>query len=136
MGLRVIIDDMLKPTINDGGADQYPVYLMGSGSVSEGVQRDFFTEADRNILSKQDVMSWTHDYGFHLFGTTWENANGSQLCSGNRHQLEVCLRRRRHRQTSSSQLRSLWLILSTSDLPFKTTASAVCKPMWLRIRSI
>ena len=75
MGLRVIIDDMLKPTINDGGADQYPVYLMGSGSVSEGVQRDFFTEADRNILSKQDVMSWTHDYGFHVFGTTWKNAN-------------------------------------------------------------
>ena len=43
--------------------------------MSEGVQRDFFTEADRNILTKQDVMSWTHDYGFHLFGTTWKNAN-------------------------------------------------------------
>ena len=41
MGLRVIVDDMLKPTINDGGADQYPVYLMGSGSssLSSGVQR-------------------------------------------------------------------------------------------------
>jgi hypothetical protein len=74
MGMRVIVDDMLKPTINAGGADQYPVYLMGSGSVAEGVQRAFFTEADRNILSKQDVLSWTHDYGFHLFGTSWKAA--------------------------------------------------------------
>ena len=72
--MRVIVDDMLKPTINDGGADQYPVYLMGSGSVAEGVQRAFFTEADRNVLSKQDVMSWTHDYGFHVFGTSWKAA--------------------------------------------------------------
>ena len=75
MGLRVIVDDMLKPTINDGGADQYPCYLMGGGSVAEGVQRAFFTEADRNILSKQDVMSWTHDYGFHVFGTSWQAAS-------------------------------------------------------------
>ena len=79
MGLRVIVDDMLKPTINDSGADQYPVYLMGGGSVAEGVQRDFFTEADRNILSKQDVMSWTHDYGFHIFGTSWTNASDNPL---------------------------------------------------------
>ena len=74
MGLRVIIDDKLAPTVNDGGADQYPVYLMGNGSVAEGVQRAFKTEADRNILSQQDVMAWTHDYGFHVFGTSWQNA--------------------------------------------------------------
>ena len=74
MGMRVVVDDMLKPTINAGGADQYPVYVMGGGSVAEGVQRAFFTEADRNILSKQDVMSWTHDYCFHVFGTSWKAA--------------------------------------------------------------
>ena len=74
MGLRVVIDDLLKPTINAGGADQYPCYLMGGGSVAEGVQRAFKTEADRNILSQQDVMSWTHDYGFHVFGTSYTNA--------------------------------------------------------------
>ena len=79
MGMRVIIDDMLKPTVNVGGADQYPVFVMGGGSVAEGVQRDFFTEADRNILSKQDVMSWTHDYGFHVFGTTWTAATDNPL---------------------------------------------------------
>ena len=74
MGLRVVIDDLLKPTVNAGGADQYPVLLMGGGSVAEGVQRAFKTEADRNILSQQDVMSWTHDYGFHVFGTSYTNA--------------------------------------------------------------
>ena len=83
MGMRVVVDDLLKPTINaknpdnegEAGADQYPIYLYGQGSVSEGVQRDFFTESDRNILSKQSVMSWTHDYGFHLMGTSWKNAD-------------------------------------------------------------
>ena len=74
MGMRVVIDDLLKPTVNAGGADQYPCYLMGGGSVAEGVQRAFKTEADRNILSQQDVMSWTHDYGFHVFGTSYTNA--------------------------------------------------------------
>ena len=86
MGLRVVVDDLLKPTLNDGGSDVYPVYLMGAGSVAEGVQRDFFTEADRNILSKQDVMSWTHDYGFHLFGTSWkaatDNPSNTLLATG------------------------------------------------------
>ena len=76
------MDDLLKPTINEkdpddenaAGADTYPIYLYGQGAVSEGVQRDFFTESDRNILSKQSVFSWTHDYGFHLMGTSWKNA--------------------------------------------------------------
>ena len=44
MGMRVIVDDMLKPTINDSGADQYPCYLLGSGSVAEGVQRAVGTD--------------------------------------------------------------------------------------------
>ena len=79
MGMRVIQDDLLKPTINDGGADQYPVYILGSGSVAEGVQRDFKSEFDRNILSQQDVMAWTHDYGFHVYGTSWTDATDNPL---------------------------------------------------------
>ena len=82
MGFRVVVDDMLKPTINAGGADQFPIYLMGAGSVAEGVQRAFKTEADRNILSLQDVMSWTHDYGFHLFGTSWTGAGDNPTNTG------------------------------------------------------
>ena len=79
MGMRVVVDDLLAPTVNAGGADQYPCYLYATGAVAEGVQRDFFTESDRNILSKQNVMSWTHDYGFHLFGTSWNNAADNPL---------------------------------------------------------
>ena len=74
MGYRVIVDDLLAPTVNAGGADQYPVYLMGSGSVNEGVQQELRYEADRNILSKQSVFSWDHHYGFHVYGTSWVNA--------------------------------------------------------------
>ena len=75
MGMRVVVDDLLVPTINAGGADQYPLYLLGQGSIAEGVQRPFKVEADRNILSQQNVISWTHDFGFHLFGTSWGNAS-------------------------------------------------------------
>ena len=88
MGYRVIVDDLLAPTVNDGGADQYPVYLMGSGSVNEGVQQDFRMEFDRNILSKQSVMSWDLHAGFHVYGTSWNNAadnptNAELATSGN-----------------------------------------------------
>ena len=74
MGLRVVQDDMLAPTVNDAGADQYPVYLMGPGSVAEGVQQELRTEADRNILSMQDVIQWNYHHGFHVFGTSWKGA--------------------------------------------------------------
>ena len=74
MGLRVVQDDMLAPTVNASGADQYPVYLMGPGSVAEGVQQELRTEADRNILSMQDVIQWNYHHGFHVFGTSWKGA--------------------------------------------------------------
>ena len=79
MGMRVVIDDLLKPTVNAGGADQYPCYIYGSGVVNEGVQRAFRTESERNILSQQDVMTWTHDYGFHLMGTSWVGTGDNPL---------------------------------------------------------
>ena len=112
MGLRVIVDDMLKPTVNAGGADQYPVYLMGGGSVAEGVQRAFFTEADRNILSKQDVMSWTHDLRLPRLWHFLEERQRQprQHCSGYCWQLGMRLWRSRYwqrrRRPSSSPLRS------------------------------
>ena len=79
MGMVVNVDDLLKPIVNDGGADQYPVYLMGPGTVAEGVQRAFKVESDRNILSQQNVIAWTHDFSFHVFGTSWKNAGDNPL---------------------------------------------------------
>ena len=76
MGARVIVDDMLEPaaTGTSGDYKSYPVYLFGGGVVSEGVQQELRTEVDRNILSKQDVMSLDYHYGMHVYGTTWGSA--------------------------------------------------------------
>ena len=75
MGLRVIVDDMLAPTVNVGGSDQYPVYLCADGCIAEGVQQELRIEAERNILSKQDVLSVDYHYGFHVFGTNYSGAD-------------------------------------------------------------
>ena len=48
--------------------DEYSMQL-------EGVQQELRTEVDRNILSKQDVMSLDYHYGMHIMGTSW-NATG------------------------------------------------------------
>ena len=71
-GLRVIVDDMITPGVAaSGAAAVYPVYLFGGGVVMEGNQQELRTEADRNILSKQDVMSLDYHYGMHVAGTSW-----------------------------------------------------------------
>ena len=75
MGLRVVVDDMLAPTVNAGGADQYPVYLMTAGAVAEGVQQEMRLESDRNILSLQDVLQCNYHYGFHVMGTKYGGAD-------------------------------------------------------------
>ena len=76
MGARVIVDDMLEP-LNAGTTGEYPcfpVYCFGGGVINEGVQQELRTEVDRNILSKQDVMSLDYHYGMHVMGTTWTAA--------------------------------------------------------------
>lgn len=76
LGARVIVDDMLTP-LNEGTTGEYPcfpVYCFGGGVVNEGVQQELRTEVDRNILSKQDVMSLDYHYGMHVMGTTWAGA--------------------------------------------------------------
>ena len=76
MGARVIVDDMLTAS-NAGTAGEYPcfpVYAFGGGVVNEGVQQELRTEVDRNILSKQDVMSLDYHYGMHIMGTSWTSA--------------------------------------------------------------
>jgi len=71
MGCRVIVDDLIAPTVNAGGADQFNVYLMTPGAIAEGVQQEMRIEADRNILSLQDVLQCNYHYGFHVNGTKY-----------------------------------------------------------------
>ena len=41
----------------------------------EGVQQELTIEADRNILSLQDVVSVHHHYGYHVAGTSYTGAD-------------------------------------------------------------
>jgi len=75
MGLRVVVDDLIAPTVNAGGADQFPVYLMTQGAIAEGVQQEMRIEADRNILSLQDVLQVNYHYGMHIMGTAYNGAD-------------------------------------------------------------
>ena len=76
LGARVIVDDMLEPAATGTATHmkEYPVYCYGGGVVMEGVQQELRTEVDRNILSKQDVMSLDYHYGMHVMGTSWKAA--------------------------------------------------------------
>lgn len=82
-GLRVIVDSQLPHA-----SGVYTSFLFGPGAVSEGVQQELRIEAERNILSKQDVMAVDYHYGMHVNGVTWnagtDNPNNAALStSGN-----------------------------------------------------
>jgi hypothetical protein len=55
---------------------------MKGGSVLEGVQQDLRIEADRNVLSKQDVLSVDYHTAYHVMGTKWTDA-GDNPTNGN-----------------------------------------------------
>ena len=46
-----------------------------SGTLLEGVQQDLRIEADRNVLSKQDVLSVDYHTAYHVMGTKWSCAS-------------------------------------------------------------
>jgi len=75
MGCRVVVDSMVPVDANGANPDKYSCYLLGAGSVAEGEQQGLRIEADRNILSKQDVMSLDYHYGMHVMGTSYGSAD-------------------------------------------------------------
>ena len=76
-GCTVIIDSQVN--INDptttGNRQEFRCYLMKSGTILEGVQSELNIEAERNILSKQDVMSVDYHSAYHVMGTKWTAAS-------------------------------------------------------------
>ena len=78
-GMRVIVDDNIQGVNGAGGttgnALKYPVYMMAEGAIAEGVQQELRLEADRNILSKQDVISVDYHYGYHAYGSSYGGAD-------------------------------------------------------------
>jgi hypothetical protein len=76
-GCRVIIDPLVN-TVAPGQAGhqrEFACYLMKGGAIMEGVQQDLRIEADRNILSKQDVLSVDYHGAYHVMGTKWISAS-------------------------------------------------------------
>jgi hypothetical protein len=53
---------------------EFRCFLMKGGSIMEGVQQDMRIEADRNVLSKQDVLSVDYHTAYHVMGTKWTSA--------------------------------------------------------------
>lgn len=78
-GMQVIVDDTIQAVDGAGGttgnAQKYPCYIMAQGAIAEGVQQELRIEADRNILSKQDVISVDYHYGYHCFGSDYQGAD-------------------------------------------------------------
>ena len=76
-GLNVIMDSQVNAVQPgaSGHIKEYYCYLVKSGTIAEGVQQDLRIEADRNILSKQDVLSVDYHTAYHIMGTKWGSAS-------------------------------------------------------------
>ena len=78
-GMRVVVSDQLvlpKGGADTGDAMKYCVYIFAPGSVEEGVQSGLRIEADRQILSKQDVISLDYHYLLGVPGISWSGTVG------------------------------------------------------------
>ena len=75
MGLRVVVDSLLPVDTNGANPDKYTCYLLGGGSLAEGEQQALRIEAERNILSLQDVLALSYHFGFHLMGTSFNSTD-------------------------------------------------------------
>ena len=75
-GMNVIMDSQVNAVQpgTSGHIKEYYCYLVKSGTILEGVQQELRIEADRNILSKQDVLSVDYHTCSHVMGTKWGNA--------------------------------------------------------------
>ena len=72
-GMNVVIDSQVN-TVHPGTTGhqkEFRCYLIKSGTILEGEQSPLSIESDRNILSKQDVMSVDYHSAYHVMGTKW-----------------------------------------------------------------
>ena len=89
-GMNVVIDSQVNtnPPGASGHQTEFFCYLIKSGTILEGQQSPLGIESDRNILSKQDVMSVDYHSAYHVMGTKWvdagDNPTNAQLATGNK----------------------------------------------------
>ena len=89
-GCKVIVDEAVNTVApgSSGHQTEYYCYLLKGGTVMEGVQQDLRIEADRNILSKQNVLSVDYHTAYHVMGTKWvdagDNPTNANLATANK----------------------------------------------------
>lgn len=89
-GCRVIVDEAVNTVApgSSGHQTEFYCYLLKGGTIMEGVQQDLRIEADRNILSKQNVLSVDYHTAYHVMGTKWvdagDNPTNANLATANK----------------------------------------------------
>ncbi len=76
-GCTVVVDSAVNtvaPSSSSGHQIEFFCYLTTAGTILEGQQQALRIEAERNILSKQDVMSVDYHTAYHVMGTKWNDA--------------------------------------------------------------
>ena len=76
-GMNVVVDSAVNSVVpgSSGHQKEFYCYLIKSGTILEGVQQDLAIEAERNVLSKQDVISVDYHSTYHIMGTKWNDAS-------------------------------------------------------------
>ena len=76
-GMNVIMDSQVNAVQpgSSGHQIEFYCYLTKGGTILEGVQQDLRIEADRNVLSKQDVLSVDYHTAYHVMGTKYVHAD-------------------------------------------------------------
>ena len=88
-GMNVVIDSQVNTVApgSSGHQTEFRCFLIKSGTILEGEQSPLSIESDRNILSKQDVMSVDYHSAYHVMGTKWtsatDNPTNAQLANDN-----------------------------------------------------
>ena len=88
-GMNVVIDSQVNTVApgSSGHQTEFRCFLIKSGTILEGEQSPLSIESDRNILSKQDVMSVDYHSAYHIMGTKWsdaaDNPTNAQLATAN-----------------------------------------------------
>jgi len=90
-GCTVVVDSAVNtvaPSSSSGHQIEFFCYLTSSGTILEGNQQALRIEAERNILSKQDVMSVDYHSAYHVMGTKWnvadDNPTNANLATANK----------------------------------------------------
>ena len=77
-GCTVVVDSAVNtvaPSSSSGHQTEFFCYLTTSGTILEGQQQLLRIEAERNVLSKQDVLSVDYHTAYHVMGTAWSSAS-------------------------------------------------------------